>query len=152
MKCLCDAEAAQDLCDNHSTGSQHAIATSKYIQNLIHECSGISSAAHYEDFTVAQVSDVYLCCIQDSELGQEASAYIQQHPLSEQEPHMVSWNGGIGKRQFAWLADQLQQASTDNQRVIIACHHQLGLGELDKLLERAIVLIIEAQCHTTVGC
>ena len=67
---------------------------------------------------------------QDSELGQEAVTYKQQHPLTEEEPHMTDWNGGIGKQQLAWLSAELQQAAASQQRVILACHHQLGQGML----------------------
>ena len=62
-------------------------------------------------------------------MGQETVAFKAQHPCTEQEPHIVDWNGGIGKQQFAWLSEQLQQAAAAQERVIIACHHQLGQGE-----------------------
>ena len=68
--------------------------------------------------------------MQESALAQEAAAYKAQHPLTEQEPHMTDWNGGIGFQQFAWLDQQLQEAAAAQEQVIIACHHQLGHGEV----------------------
>ncbi|KAK9838821.1 hypothetical protein WJX74_003943 [Apatococcus lobatus] len=65
---------------------------------------------------------------QDSKLGEEAAAYQEAHPLSEQEPHMHGWNGGIGSDQMRWLRQQLQRADADGVNVICSCHHQLGPG------------------------
>lgn len=79
-------------------------------------------------------------CSQESALGQETVAYTQQHPLAEQEPQMTGWNGGISKQQFAWLADQLKQATADHERVIIACHHQLGQGEPSQVACASVLL------------
>ncbi|KAK9838820.1 hypothetical protein WJX74_003943 [Apatococcus lobatus] len=64
----------------------------------------------------------------DSKLGEEAAAYQEAHPLSEQEPHMHGWNGGIGSDQMRWLRQQLQRADADGVNVICSCHHQLGPG------------------------
>ncbi len=50
--------------------------------------------------------------------------------MSTEEPHMSDWNGGIGSAQMAWLQDQLAQAKLLQERVIVACHHQIGKGVL----------------------
>ncbi len=36
----------------------------------------------------------------DSALGREAAEYLVAHPLSDEEPHMHCWNGGIGRAQL----------------------------------------------------
>mmetsp|Transcript_14244 Transcript_14244/g.43023 ORF Transcript_14244/g.43023 Transcript_14244/m.43023 type:complete len:105 (-) Transcript_14244:781-1095(-) len=41
----------------------------------------------------------------DSSLGQEAAQYLDNHPLSDSEPHMHNWNGGIGKAQLKCALD-----------------------------------------------
>ena len=41
---------------------------------------------------------------------------------------MSSWNGGISKRQMEWFKAQLESAETNEERVIVACHHQFGEG------------------------
>lgn len=69
------------------------------------------------------------CALQESALAQEAAAYKVQHPLTEQEPHMADWNGGIGMQQISWLEQQLQAAAEAQERVVVACHHPLGQGE-----------------------
>jgi hypothetical protein len=56
----------------------------------------------------------------------EAAAYVAAHPLSEAEPQMSPWNGGIGRAQAAWLAAQLDAAAAAGDRVIVAAHHQAG--------------------------
>ncbi|KAL3149220.1 hypothetical protein ABBQ32_002045 [Trebouxia sp. C0010 RCD-2024] len=65
---------------------------------------------------------------QESDIGQEAAAFKAQHPLSPAEPQMADWNGGIGARQLAWLREQLASACQSQERIIVACHHQIGKG------------------------
>jgi manganese-dependent ADP-ribose/CDP-alcohol diphosphatase len=57
---------------------------------------------------------------------EEAAAYAAAHPLSEAEPQMSPWNGGIGRAQAAWLDAALDAAAAAGERVIIAAHHQAG--------------------------
>ena len=65
---------------------------------------------------------------QGSPLAQEAAQFKSQHPMSAEEPHMADWNGGVGSAQLAWLQEQLVRAQHDQERIIIACHHQIGKG------------------------
>mmetsp|Transcript_14247 Transcript_14247/g.43033 ORF Transcript_14247/g.43033 Transcript_14247/m.43033 type:complete len:217 (-) Transcript_14247:394-1044(-) len=64
----------------------------------------------------------------DSSLGQEAAQYLDNHPLSDSEPHMHNWNGGIGKAQLKWLEEELASASEAGNRCLVAGHHQVGQG------------------------
>ncbi|KAK9848481.1 hypothetical protein WJX84_012363 [Apatococcus fuscideae] len=64
----------------------------------------------------------------DAHESKEAQAYWEAHPLSEAEPHMQSWNGGIGAQQMRWLHHKLQEADRQRMRVICTCHHQIGPG------------------------
>ena len=65
----------------------------------------------------------------DSWQVKEAEAFLQDNPFSvEDRPHMVSWNGGITKRQHAWLKEQLKAAEQENKYVIVAAHHQVCPG------------------------
>ena len=58
----------------------------------------------------------------------EARSYEAAHPLSEQDPQMSSWNGGISQKQLEWLREELERAESAGQRVIVAAHHQFGRG------------------------
>jgi manganese-dependent ADP-ribose/CDP-alcohol diphosphatase len=65
----------------------------------------------------------------DSPAVQEALAYRQAHPLSEEaNPQMSDWNGGITSAQMEWLKQQLAAAEAGGERVVVACHHQVGAG------------------------
>lgn len=64
----------------------------------------------------------------DSQQGKEAEEYISQHPLSEERPHMHSWNGGITTRQMAWLKQEISNAEKDGSNLIVAAHHQICPG------------------------
>ena len=48
--------------------------------------------------------------------------------MSDEEPQMADWNGGIGSAQLGWLNEQLTLAKLSGERVIVACHHQIGQG------------------------
>lgn len=50
------------------------------------------------------------------------------HPLGPQHPQMSAWNGGITRRQLAWLQGELAAAEAAGERVVLACHHQVGEG------------------------
>ena len=48
--------------------------------------------------------------------------------MSDEEPQMADWNGGIGSAQLGWLKEQLALAKLSGERVVVACHHQIGQG------------------------
>jgi len=54
--------------------------------------------------------------------------FVAAHPMSEEEPQMSSWNGGITQRQLAWLRGELSAAEAAGERVLVASHHQVGRG------------------------
>ncbi|EFN59457.1 hypothetical protein CHLNCDRAFT_138033 [Chlorella variabilis] len=58
----------------------------------------------------------------------EAQEFLASHPMSDEDPQMSSWNGGITRQQLAWLRSELAAAEAAAERVIIASHHQLGQG------------------------
>jgi hypothetical protein len=35
-------------------------------------------------------------------MARETEAYLAAHPLSEENPQMSSWNGGLGRKQFEY--------------------------------------------------
>lgn len=39
---------------------------------------------------------------------------------------MSPWNGGISQKQLKWLEERLATAHSNNERVIVASHHQFG--------------------------
>jgi hypothetical protein len=55
-------------------------------------------------------------------------AFMAAHPMSEADPQMSSWNGGITRRQLEWLQRELSAAEVAGERVIACSHHQLGQG------------------------
>jgi manganese-dependent ADP-ribose/CDP-alcohol diphosphatase len=64
----------------------------------------------------------------DSWQYKEAREYENAHPLSESEPQMSPWNGGISKNQMQWLKNELKTAEGAGERIIVGCHHQIGSG------------------------
>jgi manganese-dependent ADP-ribose/CDP-alcohol diphosphatase len=64
----------------------------------------------------------------DSWQQQEAWDYVEKHPMSDDNPQMSDWNGGISQLQMQWLKDQLLDAEQQGQAVILASHHQVGEG------------------------
>lgn len=56
---------------------------------------------------------------------EDAKEYMATHPV-ESHPQMNPWNGGPGKAQCAWFAEQLQAAV--GKHVIVSCHHPVGKG------------------------
>lgn len=45
---------------------------------------------------------------------QEAAAFVQDHPLGEDNPQMNVWNGGLGSDHKKWLARVLSEAARFN--------------------------------------
>jgi len=68
----------------------------------------------------------------DSWQYKEAREYEKAHPLSEEEPQMSPWNGGISKTQMKWFKNELETATAAGKKVIVACHHQFGFGAARK--------------------
>lgn len=62
----------------------------------------------------------------DSVQRQEAEAYLGKHPLTSEEPHMVSWNGGITVSQKQWLLQELDKSLSFDKKVVVCCHHQVN--------------------------
>lgn len=58
----------------------------------------------------------------------EARQYEEAHPLSDLEPQMASWNGGLTSRQLAWFKSEMEAAEEAKDKVIVASHHQIGNG------------------------
>jgi hypothetical protein len=58
----------------------------------------------------------------------EAREYEKVHPMSDLEPQMSSWNGGLTSRQLAWFRSELEAAEQAKEKVIVASHHQIGNG------------------------
>lgn len=58
----------------------------------------------------------------------EARAFHAAHPLSAEHPQMRPWNGGVTSQQLGWLRRELAAAEAAGQRVIVAAHHQVGVG------------------------
>lgn len=54
--------------------------------------------------------------------------FVAAHPLGPEHPQMASWNGGVSRRQLAWLRAELAAAEAAGERVALACHHQVGAG------------------------
>ncbi|GAB4817700.1 hypothetical protein N2152v2_004746 [Parachlorella kessleri] len=63
-----------------------------------------------------------------SKQQREAQAFLAAHPMSKADPQMSSWNGGVTRRQLAWLGDTVRQAEEAKERVIVASHHQVAPG------------------------
>mmetsp|Transcript_33367 Transcript_33367/g.94533 ORF Transcript_33367/g.94533 Transcript_33367/m.94533 type:complete len:333 (+) Transcript_33367:105-1103(+) len=61
-----------------------------------------------------------------TELGREAQQFYDQHPQGEENPQIAPWNGGLGSAQMRWLREELQQASSSSESVIVAAHHPIA--------------------------
>jgi hypothetical protein len=64
----------------------------------------------------------------DAPQAAEAAAFLAARPLSEAEPQMQPWNGGVASAQLAWLEERLAAAAAAGRRVVVAGHHQVGAG------------------------
>jgi len=64
---------------------------------------------------------------QDSHQMAETRKYAEAHPV-EVYPCMTTFNGGVASIQMHWLEQQLSTAKTNNEHVMIACHHPVGAG------------------------
>lgn len=64
----------------------------------------------------------------DSWQYRTARKYEAEHPLTDQEPQMSPWNGGISEIQIWWLEKELKTAAAAEEKVIVGCHHQFGFG------------------------
>ena len=62
----------------------------------------------------------------DDPLALDAAAYLQHfgagNPAGRERAQARQWNGGLGPRQRAWLADELAQAADRGQRAVIFSH------------------------------
>lgn len=63
---------------------------------------------------------------QGSQQSKEADTYLKNHPLTDKDPHMVSWNGGITSSQMRWFCEQLDEAKENGLHVVICSHHQIN--------------------------
>ena len=114
--------------------SSHAASVSLHRQphsTLCHASQAFAQLCHkltVHCFMQAKLTLMNACYGQDSPIGQETIKFKAQHPLSAEEPQMSDWNGGLASAQLHWLKQQLAQAASRQQRVIVACHHQIGKG------------------------
>jgi len=61
---------------------------------------------------------------------------------NEGEINAVEWNGGIGNRQLKWLNDELDEATINNEKVLLLCHFPLVPDNVHNLLNYKEVLPI----------
>lgn len=102
----------------------------------------------------------------DSEPARESAAYLAANPLSEKNPHMIPWNGGITKRQMAWLKAEIRRAERRGKLVLVACHHPIhpdsarkshlawNYREILKVLRKSsnVRLVLSGHDHLGGGC
>lgn len=69
-----------------------------------------------------------LCAQPEAPPPRFMQAFLTAQPMSDANPQMSSWNGGISQRQLAWLCDELSAAEAAGERVIACSHHQVGRG------------------------
>lgn len=104
---------------------------------------------------------------QGSYQTQEADAYLKNHPLTDEDPHMVSWNGGITSLQMKWLCQQLDEATEKDLNVVMCSHHQINplaarkthlawnyrdISEVVSKYSSVIKLILAGHDHIGGGC
>lgn len=64
---------------------------------------------------------------QDSWQVKESQEYVTSHPCSDDDPHMVFWNGGLTRKQLEWLQKQVSIAEESSTNLIVLAHHQVCL-------------------------
>jgi manganese-dependent ADP-ribose/CDP-alcohol diphosphatase len=69
----------------------------------------------------------------------EAEEYLQT-VKSSGEKNAMEWNGGIGKKQLKWLAGQLSDAASKDEKVFIMCHFPVYPEDVHNLLNYKEVL------------
>ena len=65
---------------------------------------------------------------EDDERSLEAKEFLRSHPCSDEDPHMVFWNGGITQCQHEWLISQLRSLKEAGRLAVVVAHHQCCLG------------------------
>jgi manganese-dependent ADP-ribose/CDP-alcohol diphosphatase len=58
------------------------------------------------------------------------------------EINAINWNGGISSKQLEWLTNQLNEATTNNEKVFIICHFPVFPENIHNLLNYNEVLTI----------
>jgi calcineurin-like phosphoesterase family protein len=63
-------------------------------------------------------------------------------------PNAMTWNGGLGKQQLAWLRKSLEKASEAGEKAVIFCHFPVYPQNLHNLWDsmEVIQLLSESEC------
>jgi hypothetical protein len=72
--------------------------------------------------------------------------------MSEENPQMSDWNGGLTRRQLRWLAEELRAADAAGEKVIVASHHQTGPGALWPSLRKLLAWHMWVSAWRAGGC
>lgn len=104
---------------------------------------------------------------EDSFQCEEARAYLKNHPYTDDEPHMISWNGGTTSSQNQWLLQELDEAMHRGKNVILCSHHQVhplaarqthlawNFPEISEIISKyssIVKLILSGHDHIGGGC
>lgn len=77
---------------------------------------------------------------QKAGMAREMSAQLKK----DGKPNHHEWNGAIGEEQLLWFKDQLEEASGQNEKVVVFCHYPVLPYESHTLWNQAeIVALIE---------
>jgi len=63
----------------------------------------------------------------------------------------IDWNGGVSNEQIAWLKDQLDDASAENEKVFIICHFPVYPVNMHNLLNYREILSLLEKYHNIVA-
>ncbi len=105
------------------------------VENIDQVDERLGMPAPYHTFTVPGTEADFLFIVIDGQefatfttlAGTPERAYADQlrATASSRGSNGVTWNGGVGPIQFAWLRDQLDGATAAGQKVIIMCHYPI---------------------------
>lgn len=99
-------------------------------------CDALGMQSGYYDFTVKNWRFIVLngndisfyAHPVGSEKYKKATQYYKENNLDAPK-----WNGGIGEKQLSWFENQLEDATTKNQNVIVFCHFPLYPEDIHNL-------------------
>jgi len=127
----------------HCTGN-HDYNVENYYKDKI-PVSGFSESGYYSfslngyRLIFLNGNEISIYASTDQNIIQESDDFIRK--LKEEGSiNAIDWNGGISKEQLTWLDDQLDEADTDRQHVLVFCHFPVAPEDIHNLLNYREVL------------
>jgi manganese-dependent ADP-ribose/CDP-alcohol diphosphatase len=121
----------------HVRGNHDYAVDDKYKKRLPLETPGnkgyYSFPVHNIRFIFLDGNEISTYAAPNKNAVKNAETYISNLKESGSR-NAINWNGGIGPKQLSWLKEELDQASQNNEKVIIFCHFPVYPDDIHNLL------------------